>query len=157
MTVVSDRLKVRLKHLSLILLSFYVSNALLDIATDYRLTVTQKFVSSLKNLLDYNVTTYRFAWVKDENNRVPLRKWKRLVLLKNMSVVTSCLDKLHSDNDRICLHEEQALRAQSAILKASSSERKGLRIATVYVFKIYPGTHFHDKHSFYALMGKLYS
>lgn len=120
----SNGLLNKLFHLFLIILSFYVSNGLIDVATDFKITVTQVPVRSEIGLLNFNVPIISY----DDGNDLHLPKKRVFSCRQNYECMFNQLDLLWDRNDRIVIFDDDILSLKSAQYK-KWYKKKGFRLA----------------------------
>lgn len=141
---VGTNAKGRIIYLLLIFLSFYISNDLINVATDFKFEERRITVENLEELDKLNLTIYsrlsESAIFKDETltrRFVRLRAFSRHTYMK-------CFRDVLSRNDRICADATFVIQAASARFRAF--QNKGLRVTKFAISTFCSGNAF-SRHS----------
>lgn len=111
------RWKDRIFYSTMIGLSFWISNDLINYATEWELEETWKSVENIQDIIDLNVSIYSPYDRKNVeifHDRHFDNRWVKI----GDDATVDCLDALHENNDRICLEQVQSLIIYGAATKA---------------------------------------
>lgn len=118
----ANNVRSRISYLTLIVLSFYVSNDMIDIATEYKLEVSRQSVNNWTDVFRLNVTVYTNEQTGKFHGNVEFTP-----------NIRNCLDWLIVKNDRACICDEMLLKVIVGHFKRYTDQIKNFRVAKFYV------------------------
>lgn len=120
--------KDKIFYVTLALTSFFVSNGLMDLVTDFEIVTTVIEVENLDDLAGMNIPIYSFYSGKDVfGDHERLAQSVIQIPNRNNWDAFQCFYKLQVNNDRACVFEENFVHVSSAQIKMKFG--KGLRKA----------------------------
>lgn len=118
-TGLDQKWKTRIFYLSIITMSSYISNFLLDMGMEYEIQVIRNTVSNDQDLLRLKLPIYTFLERKHFSaDRRDLIDGLRFV----DDTTYDCMDDLHKKHDGICFHFELAIHEVSSTQKKKLDE-----------------------------------
>lgn len=130
---ISRDLVERIVYLSLIILSLYISNVLIDIACEYQLEEVKKTVDNWDSIFKMNLSIYDDRpYIKN----VLMALGQGSLANRIGSYDSHCLEKLYAANDRVCISNEERIAMSGVFLNKENEGGRSFRIANFEAFRM---------------------